>query len=205
MIVEKDKEPGMDCTLQGVIVARHGEGTHNTGEYYSSDPEHPNYIESRLTELGRKQASMLASELLEAGLSRENICKVIVSPLPRTIETATIVLNALNVPINIMERDKRVIESNAGDREGQQYHQYHDSDFWFPEDPESFGGETSEQIRDRMNQVYSQALSEHCLSDGYVLIFSHGSPIYMLLEAIEGKGIKLPTAGYKKIPCYFRL
>ncbi|MGI9283236.1 MAG: histidine phosphatase family protein [Endozoicomonas sp.] len=195
----------MDCKLQGVIVARHGEGTHNTGEYYSSDPDHPNYIESKLTDLGRSQASRLASNLLEAGISRGDICKVIVSPLPRTIETATIVLNALNVPISIMELDKRVIESNVGDREGLQYHQFNDPDFWFPEDPEAFGGETSEQIRERMLQVYSQVLSEQCHSEGYVLIFSHGSPIYMLLEALQGEGGKLSTAGYMKIPCYFQL
>ncbi|WP_062268412.1 histidine phosphatase family protein [Endozoicomonas arenosclerae] len=195
----------MDCRLQGVIVARHGEGTHNTGGFYSSDPDHPNYIESRLTELGREQALNLASQLKQSGIRGAEICRVVVSPLPRTIETAHIVLSALGVPEINMELDERVIESKVGDREGQQYKSYNDRDFWFPENPEKFGGETNTQIQDRMLEAYNQILTEDCQSEGYVMVFSHGAPIYLLIEALLGMGIKLSTAGYKRLPCHFRL
>ena len=185
-----------------VIAIRHGEGDHNVGGFYSATPEHPNYRESRLTPLGRSQAKNTADQLIKDGITGPDVCAVYSSPLPRAIETARIVMSSLSIPDNLLKIDRRLIESQVGEREGLLYGDFQERDFWFPDNPETFGGENCNDLVERMLSIYNEALTTHHDSQGQVLMFSHGSPIYMLIEAVlgTGKGYKLPTAGFIKLP-----
>lgn len=188
----------MEQSLKGVIAIRHGEGTHNTGGFYSASPEHPNYREAWLTDLGRQQALDLAQQLQQQGLNEKNVCSVFASPLPRTRETAQIVMEALSLSVEKLFIETRIIESVVGDREGQPIDSFNDRDFWFPENPEAFGGETCSDVRNRMVSAYNEVVQTH--REGYALLFSHGTPIYLLAEAITGSGVRLPTAGFIQLP-----
>lgn len=85
-------------------VARHGETDWNREGRYQGQRE------STLTELGRSQASALASALANSGARR-----VISSPLARCVETAAPVAESLGVEI---ETDVRLLEIAHGTWEG---------------------------------------------------------------------------------------
>ena len=184
-----------------IIIFRHGEGTHNTGGFYSSNPNHKNYRKAVLTETGRQQvldsAIRLAPELKDS-----KVLAVLSSPLPRALESARIAMGYLSVDDALLKNDDRLIECGVGEREGQLYTDYDDEDFWFPEHPEAFGGETTDQVTDRVVDCYHDLVGEFSGQDGVILAFSHGVPVYMLIEAVlgKGRGFKLPTADYISLP-----
>ena len=190
----------METDSAGLWLIRHGEGTHNSEGFYSARPRHPQYRPAKLTELGRRQALELAEELTERGVSVGNVGKVLVSPLPRTLETARLVMNRLMTPEHKLDIDDRLIEAGVGDREGSLLELHQDSDSWFPDNPERFGGETNAEIRRRMRSVFKD-INGHGQnhSAGHVLVFSHGSPLYLLIEALTGEGQRLGTARYRLI------
>src|SRR3989338_1633640 len=94
------QDQNMEFTLM-----RHGESDHNVtyvpneqGElvkgFYNSDPRHPGYTPSHLTEKGKEQARHTAIRLLSEGMEPGSIRRVIISELPRTLETAMLVKEA---------------------------------------------------------------------------------------------------------------
>ncbi len=184
-----------------IIIFRHGEGTHNVGEFYSSNPSHKNYREAILTDLGRQQVQA-SVEQATVDLKDKKILAVLSSPLPRTLESAGIAMGYLGVSSSMLKHDSRLIEVGSGDREGKLYSDYQDEDIWFPENPQQFGGETNEQVTARIVDCYRELVELFSDQDGIILAFSHGLPIYMLIDAVLGKGsgFKLPTAGYISLP-----
>ncbi|KEI70421.1 histidine phosphatase family protein [Endozoicomonas elysicola] len=197
-VMETSKERGKG----GIVFIRHGEGEHNVEHIYNSNPENPGYKAVKLTDHGREQVRETSDQLLDGGINGDNVCKVIVSPLPRTIETADIVMGKLQIARFLREIDPRVIEQNAGERDGQDYLQYKDPDFWFPEHPKRYGGETRLEIRDRMESLILSIVNDrNCdLSKQYVIVVSHGSPL-LLAQQFMGMGDeRLKTAGYRIIP-----
>ncbi len=186
----------------GIILLRHGEGEHNIEKIYSSNPENPGYKAVKLTEFGREQVRETSDRLIESGVNGDNICKVIVSPLPRTVETADIVMGKLQVARFQREIDSRAIEANAGERDGQKYGQYKDPDFWFPEHPERFGGESRSEIGKRMESLIQSIVNDkNCeLRQQYVLVVSHGGPLLLAQKFFGFGDERLETAGYRIIP-----
>ena len=184
----------------GIVLVRHGEGTHNVGDFYSGDPSQPGYVEAHLTESGEQQVIETAQRLRETGIEGDVVLKVICSPLPRTCETLDILIKQLSVPQARLTTDNRLIEAGMGLREGQRISQYNEADSWFPSHPEAFGGETRAQIRQRVVSLFNDLLDQYHDQKGYIILVSHGSPLYLLLEAVTGSPEKLPTAGYKILP-----
>ena len=182
-----------------LIICRHGEAEQNTGGWYSSNPRHPSYIEAHLTSRGIRQVRQLGSDLKSTGLTADNICQVVTSPLPRTCESARNVMDVLSVPEQTLIIEPKLIESQVGDRESQQVAQYNDKDFWFPANPESFNGETQEAIKTRMFDAVTAIYHKCRDQSGYALLFSHGAPVYLLLERLTGTGERLPTGGCKRL------
>lgn len=180
---------------------RHGEAEHNVENRYNSAPEHPAYKARHLTPLGREQARLSAEELQAKGITDENICMVLVSPLPRTQETANIVTGKLQVPSFRKKTEDKLIESQVGDREEQKLSDYNDRDAWFPDRPESYGGESYAQIEQRVRSLLKDILNDSgCdLSSQYLLLVSHGGPIYIMLDLLAGKGEKISPASYRII------
>lgn len=87
-----------------VYVARHGETDWNRAGRYQGRRE------STLTELGRAQAEALAGAMV-----RENVGRVVTSPLARCVDTARPTADRLGLAL---ERDERLIEIAHGTWEG---------------------------------------------------------------------------------------
>ena len=185
----------------GIILMRHGEAGHNVKETYNSRMDHPSYTPEPLTEVGREQALAAAEHMKSEGLSAEVVCKVLVSPLPRTRETAALVCQTLGIPEERMVVVKELVESGVGDREGEKYSHYNDQDAWFPDNPESFGGETMVQVKERVSKVLQQVLADedNDLSRQYVLLVSHGVPVYLMLKTLGLPAEKIAPASYRII------
>lgn len=180
---------------------RHGEAEHNLEHRYNSAPQHPAYQPRHLTQPGREQAQLSADELLTQGISGENICQVLVSPLPRAQETANIVADKLQVTSSRIRTTDELIESQIGEREDQLISKYNDRDFWFPDNPESFGGETYAQVEQRVRSVLKEILDDSgCdLEKQYVLLVSHGVPVFIMLDLLTGVGEKISPASFRII------
>ncbi|AMO55252.1 hypothetical protein GZ77_11240 [Endozoicomonas montiporae] len=182
-----------------LIICRHGEAEQNAGGWYNSNPDHPGYIEAHLTSKGVCQVRQLGWLLQSIGVAADSVCQVFASPLPRTCESAQNVMDVLKVPEQKLTTERKLIESQVGDRESQLVDRYNDIDFWFPDSPESFNGETRGTIKSRMVDACVDIYQHYRTCDGYVLLFSHGAPIYLLLEALTGTGERLDTAGYRQL------
>lgn len=185
----------------GIIIMRHGEAGSNVEGRYNSAPGHPANKVRPLTSLGRKQARQSADELLAKGVVGENICQVLVSPLPRAQETANIVVGKLQIASFRKKTVEGLIENQAGDREERVITDFNDPDPWFAEGPESYGGETYAQVEQRVRNVLEGVINDTgCdLNSQYVLLFSHGVPIYVMLNLLTGTGERISPASFRII------
>ena len=75
------------------------------------------------------------------------------SPLPRTLQTAQLVLAELSMPPQQLQVHPGLSEAQAGDRESQLLARFDEEDHWFPDRPELFNGETSETIKRRITSA----------------------------------------------------
>lgn len=185
----------------GIILIRHGEGEHNVEGVLNSQPGHTNYTTKHLTALGREQTRATAEQLQEQGISGEKICQVLVSPLPRTQETASTLMGSMQIASSKKLTVDGLIENSAGDREGRKHDEFGEEDFWFAKNPESFGGETVDEVIVRTRQVITDILNNSgCdLQSEYVLLVSHGMPIYVMLDLLTGKPEKIDPASFRVI------
>ncbi len=177
-----------------LIIMRHGQGTHNLAKKYYSNPYHPNYVRSDLTEFGKQQVIETAQKLLKNGFNKETIDLVIVSPMPRTMQTANILLEQGLFAKEKMVIDSRLQEPLMGDLEGKEGHAI----AWARMDHKSFGGETVEEIQKRIADVYRSIVGKGM--NGHVLVITHCIPAHYLMFHITGEKYKLMTAEAKVIP-----
>ena len=180
-----------------LVICRHGEAEQNVGGWYNSNPQHPKYIEAHLTTKGITQARELGEHLKSSGLSAGNVCNVFASPLPRTRESARQVMDVLGIPESNLAIEPGLIESQMGDRESRKIADYGDHDIWFPENPHGYKGESRKEVKDRVIEAFSGIRQQCSDRDRYILLFSHGVPIYLLLEHLTGYGERLQTGGCK--------
>ena len=180
-----------------LIICRHGEAEQNVGGWYNSNPQHPKYVDAHLTNEGIRQAHELGKHLRSSGLTADNVCNVFASPLPRTCESARHVMEVLGIPESKLIVEPGLIESQMGDRESMKIKDYSDRDIWFPENTHLYNGESREEIKSRVTEAFN-SIRDYCSDrDGTILLFSHGTPIYLLLEQLTGYGERLQTGGCK--------
>lgn len=180
--------------MSTLIVLRHGQALHNIQERYNSNPDNPGYFLSPLTEKGKDQVRATGNLLLAQGFSKDTIGHVYVSPLPRTIETAT-VLQEMGV-IKDFVIDKRLIEVDMGDREGHYYREY-TGDLWDHSQAHAYHGETDLEVRKRVEELL-QEIEAQC-PDQTVLFVTHGTPALELIGLSAHKKIRLNPAEFKII------
>lgn len=177
-----------------MTIVRHGQGTHNIKHFYSSNPDHPNYRPAFLTELGKQQVSYTGNKLMIEGYHQRNIAAVIVSPLPRTVQTAKILAQSGLFKTDFFILDKNVIEVQAGDFEGQTY----DPKTLDWNKPTIGTGEDRIALRCRMQAFYNKVVKQYPKGD--IIVVTHGSPSMQLIDLLTDKQIKLRTADFVSIP-----
>ena len=101
-----------------VLLARHGEGHHNVaGQRDVKNYRLWEYQDARLTERGRRQAAALGGHLERSGLVSE-VDLVVVTPLSRSIETATTAMGTRgpSVPFVCHEGPREILGPNPCDK-----------------------------------------------------------------------------------------
>jgi probable phosphoglycerate mutase len=149
-----------------IILARHGQTAANAGGLLQGRTDRP------LSELGRRQAGALAAALAAGPVSRD-VRRVVASPLPRAIETATPIAAALGVEVHV---EPALVELDYGDWEGRALADV-DAAEWarWRADP-SFappGGESLQAVRARVEAWLEAEVGR----DDPVIAVSHVSPI----------------------------
>ena len=182
-----------------LIIIRHGEGEHNITHEYNSNPKHPRYKPAHLTDKGQEQVKKAADLLLTHGFDNRTISAVYVSPLPRAIETANIVSEIGVFSKDKIHIDSRLIETQAGDREGLFIDKL-TKDAWLvgPNEAKSYKGESNEDVRKRMLVIYDEIEKKH--KDGHVIFITHGMPGMELIDTLTQERVRLETAQLYILP-----
>lgn len=181
-----------------LIIVRHGEASHNVTQQYNSNPKHPKYKPSHLTDGGRLQVKQTAELLLSHGFDNRNIAAVYVSPLPRTIETAQIFADIGLYAKDKIHIDKRLIEVQVGDREGLVESEFSRDTWWIgPQDAKAHSGESYDEVRKRILAIYDEVEKKH---NGHVLFITDGRPAMELIQNLTNTKMKLQTAQAYVLP-----
>ncbi|MGN7438303.1 MAG: histidine phosphatase family protein [Alcanivorax sp.] len=150
---------------------RHGETTANKARKMAGS------LDSPLTDFGREQAAHVQNIVADLEIKPKAIVH---SNLSRARDTASIINQALNVP---MHEEADLAELHAGDWEGVPYDECQDLLTGWPDPP---NGETFSEFCARIRNGKTKALSQH---DTPVLIVSHGG----VFRAFGGVyGLKTP-------------
>jgi broad specificity phosphatase PhoE len=167
-----------------LILVRHGESTGNRSRTYAKVPE-----ELPLTERGYEQAHAAARRIKTSF----DTALVATSPYLRARETARIIAEGLQVPLEI---ETQLYEREMGVYRGETYGSYSSApDFdarrpwvWRPE-----GGESLEDVQARVSPVVYRLAAMHAASD--VVVVSHGGVMLTLwaLAARDWAGARAPS------------
>ena len=172
---------------QTLILIRHGEGEHLTKKFFSSRPQHPNYRPAHLTPKGHEQALSAGYALIQQGFQGDDIEAVLVSPLPRTIETAQGLYKSGLVAASKEIITDLLIEVSLGNLEGSSTQVWMDQGRTFTDlsDAHSYGGETNEDVAARMKILLRTIKQKY--TSGHVILVTHALPIYEIMGLIGQK------------------
>lgn len=169
-----------------IIALRHGQGVHNVSGIMTSSLS-PGI---HLTKTGTSQVKQTASEL-----QGENIDYVYVSPLYRTLQTAEILTNYLNIPYGKIIVDGRLREQNFGDYEGKTWKEYESI---FPPleglDETPPNGESGRAVFIRAKEFLAEIFHKH--PNQTIMLVTHGYFCICLNIALQGIYNEPTTAGY---------
>lgn len=178
---------GLTASESSLVLIRHGEGEHNVQHIWSET--------APLTEMGQMQALKRGEDLLTQGFSSENIAVVYVSPRLRTRQTARMLVEAGLFSDEQIIYDERLREVNVGALEGKPMVPWGDEDLWDLPFASVMGGETIQQVQERMGNFLSEVLLKEYR--GHVFVISHGAPLRELLGLLGQSRIKMGTAEAK--------
>jgi broad specificity phosphatase PhoE len=165
-----------------LILIRHGEADHNVRKAHNSNPSHPKYFPSHLTAKGRHQALETALRLKDLGYHSGNLSQLLYSPLPRTEETAKVVMDTLGLAKEIMRPEPSLIEIQAGDREGQEYIAYLEE--WELSLAKQWNAETNAQVQERVKKIDLTAPFTS-------ILVTHGAPAKELIKLYASENLRL--------------
>jgi broad specificity phosphatase PhoE len=161
-------------------LVRHGETE------WSRSGQHTSVTDLELTDAGEAVARTLAAPLADVAFAQ-----VLTSPRRRAVRTAEL------AAFPDAEPDEDLAEWAYGDYEGLTSAQIHETDpgwtIWTHPSP---GGETAEQVAERLDRVVARARA----TDGGTLVFAHGHSLRVLaarwlgLGAADGRIFDLDTA-----------
>ena len=163
-----------------LTIIRHAESSGNAaGRWQGRD-------DTTLTELGRRQASLLAKRLADEGYRPARLYS---SPLMRTCETAEIASDGWDIPIT---RWDDIIETDVGVFTGRTWEEIETQ---MPELARAFsktrdmslveGAETYAERRARAERVIERLIADHANEDAVMLV-SHGGIMQVIFAALMG-------------------
>ena len=153
------------------VLARHGQSLLNIEGIVNGDPQR----DPGLSELGVVEATSLGQQI-----SAIKLDVAIVSPFPRTVQTAEIALDGCNVPCVL---DDELGDVRIGTHEGQSLADYRDSqphndrNLRFPE------GESLNEAAQRYARAFARLLSRN---ERVTLVVCHEIPVRYALNAARG-------------------
>jgi broad specificity phosphatase PhoE len=177
-----------------LVIIRHGEGEHLTQGFFSGRPAHRNYRPAHLTEKGREQAVQAGQNLVDAGINNQNTRVVLVSPLPRTVETAEGIFSGSGIDSTKQIIEPLLTEISLGEFEGTSTKAWMESGRRFTDfsDAHSYDGETNEDVRQRMIAVLERIKTFG--DQGHIILVTHALPGYELSELLTGTKVDLAVA-----------
>ena len=153
------------------VLARHGQSLLNIEGIVNGDPQR----DPGLSELGVVEATSLGQQI-----SAIKLDVAIVSPFPRTVQTAEIALDGCNVPCVL---DDELGDVRIGTLEGQSLADYRDSqphsdrNLRFPE------GESLNEAAQRYARAFARLLSRN---ERVTLVVCHEIPVRYAINASTG-------------------
>ncbi len=174
-----------------MILVRHGQSEFNV--IFGATRKDPGIVDPKLTDEGQRQAEEAGKNLRARGLTR-----IVASPYTRTLQTAEIIADVLNLPITIesLIREHAFFTCDIGTPRSVLSRTWPHLDFealeesWWPADPE-----TEEDVKARCQAFHSRMAETHDWRE--VLVVSHWGFIRGLTghEAKNGEIIAFdPTA-----------
>jgi len=159
-----------------LILVRHGESHGNRERYFAADPPLLS-----LTGLGYVQARQAAERIADSFRAAQ----VITSPYVRACETARVIAERLQVPLEI---EPELHEREVGVHRGQSYDSVSAAVgfdavrpwVWKPE-----GGESFDEVRARVGPVLNRLAQAHATRD--LVIVSHGGVMMCLWAHVVGR------------------
>lgn len=169
-----------------LILVRHGQGEHNVQRFHNSNMEHPNYRVANLTKVGIEQIKSTAKEIKKLGFDNSNIDLVLVSPLPRTVQTAEVLLEEGIIKREHIKIEPRLIEVQVGDLEGLRYEA--GKDFWDHSDGHQHGGETDADVMARVSAMIKDLSKQY--SGKNIVLVSHGTPSSEIIKFVTNTEVQ---------------
>jgi isoleucyl-tRNA synthetase len=168
-VIESIKDLGL--ARNSFFFTRHGEAENNVLGLSICYPEPKKY---HLTEKGKLRAKIMAEKIRAMG----GVDMIFTSDITRTLETAQIVGEYLNVPV---QTDERLREINIGVYNGRPVQEYWRD--WpvekrWEDAPE--GGETHKELQHRMVGFIKDIDKQY--KDKKILVVSHGDPLWLLQQ-----------------------
>ncbi len=165
---------------------RHGESENNVLDILSSSLDNTYH----LTEKGRRQ-------VLEKGTllkKTERIEFIISSPVARTVETAKIIAECLDIPTTLIRIDSRLKEPYFGKAEGKTYKEYlalrsNQKDLY---NLEGVNGEAPSSISERIDDLLKEVIASEKFIGKTVLFVTHSFAICQILKIFGKDRNELP-------------
>jgi broad specificity phosphatase PhoE len=166
------------------VFLRHGESVGNAEGRFQGQGDYP------LTDKGRHQAEALAERWVKDGM---HLNLAITSPLARARETATVIANALKIPV---EADPIWMERNAGEIAGltrqETMERFPDAEQRTPYDAFGDSGEGDWELFLRAGTAIYQLLKR---PPGSYLVVTHGGLLNKVMYAALGIPVQTHSNG----------
>lgn len=197
------------ASVQGMaddlIVIRHGQAMNNILHQFNS---HLDSEKMSLTDLGKKQVQESAKSLqTQDHYSNKNIAAVYSSPMPRTQQTAEILIKEMGIDPKKFVLDQGLIEMDFGKLDGKRDGDAEvvkfcpDAENWEYPRAHEYGGETDEDMNLRLSKFISRLKAKKI--KGNVILVTHGGPMIELLRILHQdpkKGWHPKNAEFKRVP-----
>ena len=166
------------CSASQVILIRHGEAGNNLQKVFNSSLEES--VKYPLTARGKVDVFEAAKKLArDHQYENGKIAAVYVSPFLRTVETAKILMETLEVDDKKIIFENEIVEADMGFLDGKPVSPFsYGSSPWDLKRAHEYDGETEADIAERMKHFLQRVRSKGYQKD--IVVVTHGAPARQL-------------------------